>query len=193
MNKAERTKQFIIEASAPIINRKGMAGTSLTDIMHATKLAKGGIYGNFESKEEICIASFSYLRSQLVNKLETAVSQGKTAKEKLYNVLEIYRNDKNMIDGCPILNFGAEADDTNPAIKELIKNAIQSAQKRFFNIVAFGITNKEVSPDINPEDFSIKVFAMIEGAILCRKVLESNYQMEIILTSIKNEFEKYVL
>ena len=52
--KAERTRQFIIEASAPIINKKGVAGTSLTDIMEATKLAKGGIYGNFENKEEIC-------------------------------------------------------------------------------------------------------------------------------------------
>ena len=40
MSKAERTKQFIIEKSAPIINKKGMAGTSLSDIMEATKLAR---------------------------------------------------------------------------------------------------------------------------------------------------------
>jgi AcrR family transcriptional regulator len=193
MSKGERTRQFIIEASAPIINKKGMAGTSLTDIMQATKLAKGGIYGNFESKEEICMESFLYLRSQLVSKLETAVSQGKTAKEKLYNLLEVYRNDKNMVDGCPILNFGAEADDTNPVMKQQVKNAIASAQKRFFNIIEFGIANKELSTAINPEHFSIKVFAMIEGAILCRKVLESNHQTEIIMESIKNEFTTYLI
>ncbi|MEZ0131178.1 TetR family transcriptional regulator [Flavobacterium sp. LBUM151] len=62
MSKADRTRQFIIEASAPLINKKGMAGTSLSDIMEVTKLAKGGIYGNFESKEEICRESFLYLR-----------------------------------------------------------------------------------------------------------------------------------
>lgn len=193
MSKAERTKQFIIEKSAPIINKKGMAGTSLTDIMEATKLAKGGIYGNFENKEEICKESFLYLRSQLAEKLNNAVSQGKTAKEKLFKLLAVYNNRDNMTDGCPILNFGVEADDTNSFIKEQVKKAILSAQKRFFDIIELGIANKELSPEINPEQFSIKIFAMIEGAVLYRKVFDNNDQMNVVLESIKTEFERYVL
>jgi AcrR family transcriptional regulator len=106
MSKAERTRQFIIETSAPIINKKGMAGTSLSDIMEATKLAKGGIYGNFENKEEICTESFLYLRSQLAAKLDAAVFQGTSAKAKFTNLLEAYGDDKNTAGGCPILNFG---------------------------------------------------------------------------------------
>ena len=193
MSKADRTRQFIIEASAPLINKKGMAGTSLSDIMEVTKLAKGGIYGNFENKEEICVESFLYLRSQLAGKLDLAISQGNSAKAKLFNLLAVYENDKNMTEGCPILNFGVEADDTNPIIKEQVKNAIRSAQKRFYTIVEDGIKNKELSTEINAEHFSIKVFAMIEGGILCRKVLGNNQQMAIILKSIKDEFERYVL
>jgi TetR/AcrR family transcriptional repressor of nem operon len=193
MSKAERTRQFIIEASAVIINKKGMAGTSITDIMEATKLAKGGIYGNFESKEEICKESFLYLRTQLGGKLDIAAAKGKSAKEKLFNLLDVYGNGENMIGGCPILNFGAEADDTNPVMKEQVKKAIRSAQKRFFDIIEEGISSKELVAEINPEDFSIKTFAMIEGAILCRKIFENDEQMKIVLTSIKNEFERYVL
>ena len=193
MSKADRTRQFIIEASAPLINKKGMAGTSLSDIMEATKLAKGGIYGNFENKEEICVESFLYLRSQLAGKLDLAISQGNSAKAKLFNLLAVYENDQNMTEGCPILNFGVEADDTNPIIKEQVKNAIRSAQKRFYTIVEDGIKNKELSTKINAEHFSIKVFAMIEGGILCRKVLGNNQQMAIILESIKEEFERYIL
>lgn len=193
MSKAERTRQFIIEASAPIINKKGMAGTSLTDIMEATKLAKGGIYGNFESKEEICRESFLYLRSQLAHKLDTAIASGKTAKEKFSNILNVYANDANTKDGCPILNFGAEADDTNPVMKEQVKKAIHAAQKRFYTIISDGIIAKELSPVFNAEHFSIKVFAMIEGAILCRKILGNDDQMKVILNSIKTEFENYLL
>jgi TetR/AcrR family transcriptional repressor of nem operon len=193
MSKAERTRQFIIETSAPIINKKGMAGTSLSDIMEATKLAKGGIYGNFESKEEICMESFSYLRLQLAAKLDTAVSQGKSAKEKLSNLLDVYAKSKNMSEGCPILNFGVEADDTNPIMKEQVKKAILSAQKRFYNIIEEGIHKKELSSEIDPEHFSIKVFVMIEGAILCRKILGNDEQINIVLDNIKSEFERYVL
>ncbi|MBF4465090.1 TetR/AcrR family transcriptional regulator [Flavobacterium sp. LC2016-12] len=193
MSKAERTRQFIIETSAPLINKKGMAGTSLRDIMEATKLAKGGIYGNFENKEEICMESFLYLRSQLASKLDIAASKGKSAKEKLFNLLEVYGNGKNMVEGCPILNFGTEADDTNPVMREQVKKAILSAQKRFFNIVEEGIQNKELSSEINSEHYSIRVFAMIEGGILCRKVFGNNDQMNIVLDGIKTEFERYVL
>lgn len=193
MTKADRTRQFIIETSAPLINKKGMAGTSLTDIMEVTKLAKGGIYGNFESKDEICMESFLYLRSQLANKMDMAVAKGKSAKDKFYNLLAIYENDKNMREGCPILNFGAEADDTNPVIKAQVKNAILSAQKRFFTVIENGIINKELAPGINPQQFSIKIFAMIEGGVLFRKVLGNNDQMMIVLESIKEEFEKYLL
>jgi TetR/AcrR family transcriptional regulator, transcriptional repressor for nem operon len=193
MSNAERTRQFIIETSAPLINKKGMAGTSLSDIMEATKLAKGGIYGNFESKEEICLESFLYLRSQLASKLDVAASKGKSAKEKLFNLLDVYSNVKNMTEGCPILNFGTEADDTNPVMREQVKKAILSAQKRFFNIVEEGIQNKELSSEINSEHYNIRVFAMIEGAILCRKVFGNNDQMNIVLDGIKTEFERYVL
>ena len=48
MTKAEKTKQYIIEKTAPVFNRKGFAGTSMNDIVEVTGLTKGSIYGNFE-------------------------------------------------------------------------------------------------------------------------------------------------
>lgn len=192
MNKAERTRRFIIEQSAPIINKKGMAGTSLSDIMEATKLAKGGIYGNFESKDEICAESFLYLTENLGQQLDRAVLLGQTAKEKFSNLLNAYKGIKTE-GGCPILNFGVEADDTHPVMKENVKKVIRSAQKRFFDILANGIANNEISSDLDPKNFSIKVFAMIEGAILCGRVLESNEQMGIVLAAIQHEFETYLI
>ena len=192
MNKAEKTKRFIIEKSASIINRKGMAGTSLTDIMKATKLAKGGIYGNFENKDEICVESFLYLTKDLANRLDTAVLQGKTAKAKFFNLLEVYKGIKNLEGGCPILNFGVESDDTHPGMKENVKKAIRSSQKRIFDILSNGIANNEISPAMDAKSCSIKFFAMIEGGILCRNVLDSEEQMRIVLESIRTEFETYL-
>ncbi len=67
MSKAERTRQFIIEQAAPIFNTKGIAGTAMSDIMSATKMAKGGLYGNFESKEDLANAIVDHnLRSLAV-------------------------------------------------------------------------------------------------------------------------------
>lgn len=192
MNKAERTRRFIIEQSAPIINKKGMSGTSLSDIMEATKLAKGGIYGNFTSKDEICMESFSYLSESLAHDLDRAVLNGKTAEDKLYKLLDVYDGNKINSGGCPLLNFGVEADDTHPQMKEMVRRAILASQKRILTIISDGIANKELSSEINPKHFSIKVFAMIEGAILCRRVLASNEQMKIVIEVIKADFKAYL-
>ena len=197
MNKAERTRQFIIEKSANIINRKGMAGTSLSDIMEATKLAKGGIYGNFESKDEIYIESFTYLWESIASELDKVIMKGNTAKEKFFNFLDHYNlksnNTMSMEGGCPMLNFGTESDDTHPLMKENVKKAIREMQRKIFNVISDGVANNELSSAINPKEFSIKVFALIEGGILLRKVLESNSQMNIIIENIKKEFEDYLM
>jgi TetR/AcrR family transcriptional repressor of nem operon len=58
MTKAEKTKAFIIERSAPLFNSKGYSGTSMNDLMEITGLTKGSIYGNFENKDEVALAAF---------------------------------------------------------------------------------------------------------------------------------------
>ena len=60
MTKAERTRQFIIETTAPIFNSKGYEGTSISDITAATGLTKGSVYGNFKDKNELAAAVFDY-------------------------------------------------------------------------------------------------------------------------------------
>jgi AcrR family transcriptional regulator len=65
MSKAEKTRQFIIEQTAELFNKKGYAGTSLSDITSATGLTKGSIYGNFENKDEVAKEVYLYNSKRL--------------------------------------------------------------------------------------------------------------------------------
>jgi len=192
MTKAERTRQFIIEKAAPIFNKKGIAGTAISDIMEVTKLAKGGVYGNFESKEEICLEAFNYLTTSLGNAINQSMDGKKSAKEKLFALLDFYaeRLTKSNNGGCPILNFGAEADDTNPVMKQRVKEAISTSQKRIANVVKQGLEAGEFKDSFNAETFGIKMFTMIEGAILISRVQSSNSHMMLITDMLKTEIEE---
>lgn len=194
MTKAEKTRQFIIEKAAPIINQKGMAGTAISDIMEATKLAKGGVYGNFESKDEICIESFDYLIKRIAFAIDQSMEGRVSAKDKLFALLDFYENRLfKSTGGCPILNFGAEADDTNPVIKQRVKNSISNSQNRIANLVKQGITNGEFKKTFDADIFGKKAFAMIEGATLISRVQSSNEQMELIISMIREEIEQNTL
>src|SRR5258708_24245416 len=104
MTKAERTRRFIIEKSAPIFNTKGVAGTAMSDIMEATKLAKGSLYVHFKNKDELSYAAADYNLNNLVKKLTGAVNKHKKAKDQLFALLDFLNNPQNppTIGGGPL-------------------------------------------------------------------------------------------
>ena len=192
MTKAEKTRQFIIEQAAPILNKKGMAGTAISDIMAATKLAKGGIYGNFESKEEICLEAFNLLSEKLSASIDAHLATKSTPKEQLFALLDYHREivltDEG---GCPLLNFGTEADDTNPAVKKCVAEAIKASQNRISQLVTRGIAAGEFRATVNAEEFAIKMFTMLEGAILTSRIFSNNYQMNVVVASLRADIQAF--
>ena len=172
MNKAEKTRQFIIEKTAPIFNTKGYAGTSLTDMTEATGLTKGSIYGNFSNKDEVALACFDYNLAKLNAGLKEQIEKQPSAKEKLKIRTHIF--DQAIIakmppGGCPILNTATEADDTHPQLKERVADAIETWKKKVIDILKEGIKNKEISANTDPEQVALTLISMTEGAIMVSK------------------------
>ena len=60
MRSGEQTRENIIRQAAALFNQQGFAGASMSDIMLATGLQKGGIYRHFESKEALALEAFDY-------------------------------------------------------------------------------------------------------------------------------------
>jgi TetR/AcrR family transcriptional repressor of nem operon len=195
MTKAERTRQFIIEQSAPLFNTKGVAGTAMSDIMEATKMAKGGLYGHFESKDELSYAVVDYCLTSVGEKLITAINKQKTAKGKLFAFIDFYSNPLNppLKGGCPMVNFGMEADDTSLVIKKKIKGGMEGSEKRLTDIINDGITNGELKADVNAKDLSIKIFAMLEGGTMITRVMNDPGQINAIVRMLKTEIEEQVI
>jgi TetR/AcrR family transcriptional regulator, transcriptional repressor for nem operon len=194
MTKAERTKHFIVEKAAPLINRKGMAGTSINDIVEATKLTKGSVYGNFESKDEICLEAFDYLLKKVGDNMSYAINQVSTNKDKLFALLDYYLNtlSEDNTYGCPLMNFGTEADDTNPVIKQKVSKAIQSTENRIASIVRAGIEAGEFQKSFDADTFSIKAFAMIEGGMWIARLQGNVKQLKMIIDMLKKEIKDHI-
>jgi AcrR family transcriptional regulator len=194
MSKGENTRQFIIEKAAGIFNRKGIAGTAISDIMEATDMAKGGIYRRFESKEEIVAEVFQHLSKKLAVAIQSAIKDKSSAKDKLFALLDLYHDKLVLSDagGCVMLNFGTESDDTDPVICAKVGSAIKSAQQVIVNIFTEGIENGEFVRSLNAEAMGIKVFTILEGAMLTSRVFQDKRQMKLMTELIKKEIEGYI-
>lgn len=191
MTKAEKTRQFIIEQSAPIFNTKGVAGTAMSDIMEATRLAKGSLYVHFENKDELSYCAVDHTLDSFVKKIMGAMSKHSTARGQLYAMLDFLGDPLNppIIGGCPMLNFGMEADDTSPVILGKVNKVVESLLRHIADIVRQGIASGEFKAGFNAVEFATRTFALVEGGILLSRVSRKRDKMDLIISMIKKEIK----
>jgi TetR/AcrR family transcriptional repressor of nem operon len=181
ISKSERTKQFIVENTAPVFNEKGYAGTSITDLTNATKLTKGSIYGNFANKDEVALAAFDYNFNRVILYLRERIITKENSIERLLVYPNVYRDFLKipfLKSGCPILNTSTEADDTHPKLKEKASNALTFWKDSIVNQIKRGIEREEIKTNINPAEFALILMSLIEGSIMIAKVTGNSNELK---------------
>ena len=194
MTKGERTKQLIIEKAAPLFNKHGYAGTSLSDIMKATGLAKGGVYGNFKNKDEIAATTFEYAYQKVKTAILFKLSDCKTVVEKLIAITQFYRNyitNPPIEGGCPLLNTSVEADDSFPFLKARARAAQNEMLQSLTSMFQEGKKNGELKATLQPQREAETMYALIEGSIVMAKINDNpailNRNLDRIRDHIENE------
>ncbi|MBP0628206.1 TetR/AcrR family transcriptional regulator [Cupriavidus sp. AcVe19-6a] len=187
MNKAERTRQLIVEKTAPIFNTKGYAGTSLADMTEATGLTKGSVYGNFANKEEVALAAFDHNWKQVLSAVRDEMASKGTSKEKLLALTGVYGNLPECFPkgGCPLLNTAVEADDTHPALREKAMAAFRGWKANLVSVIKAGITAREFRKDVDPEETAVTLIALIEGAIMISRLTGNAAYNQAVMSAVK--------
>ncbi len=189
LSKAERTRQYIIERTAPIFNEKGYAGTSMNDLTDATGLTKGSIYGNFENKDEVALAVFDYNFGRVTAYLRERIMAQDNAVDRLLVYPRVYSDFLKipfLKAGCPLLNTSVEADDTHPALREKTSQALTFWKKSLENQVKRGIERKEIRKDVNPTEVAVILMSLIEGAVMQAKVHGRATELRISMRYLEN-------
>ncbi|MES2554600.1 MAG: TetR/AcrR family transcriptional regulator [Bacteroidota bacterium] len=194
MTKAERTKQLIIDKSAPLFNAKGVAGTSLSDILEATNLAKGSLYVHFENKEAIAHAVVDDYVVKKRGFLDATLNGSGSARDQLFTYLDLVLHPVNslFVGGCPFLNFGMECDDTDQIIRQKVNNIVELVQKRVAETIKTGIDTGEFDANWDPKLTALKFYAMVQGAVMISRISGDKSTKKVIAQFLKEEVNSHV-
>jgi len=186
---------MIIEKAAPVFNEKGLLGASIDDVLEVANISKGCLYGHFTDRAELSHAMAEHLLSRIVSLARSAMDKETTAKGKLLAFMGMYKNPlKTPIPGgCPIFNLAVDTDDTDPLIKQKVKATMKGAIKDISSVIRLGVRQKEFRKDINPDEFALQLFLLIEGALVVCRALESNKPMNTTLNILRRQLESYQL
>ncbi len=173
MKKGKNTKEFIVTTSAELLNTRGYFGTSMSHIMEATGLQKGGIYNHFKNKDEIVFAAFDYAYTQVLNRFKNRLSTCTSNVEKLNGIIEVFESlltQPIMKGGCPIFNVATDATDIHPELQKKAKAAVNTLLKYVEIKVEEGKIDNEFNMGIDASQYALLLVSTMEGAILVSRV-----------------------
>jgi AcrR family transcriptional regulator len=192
MTKAERTRQFIIEKTAPLFNSKGYVGTTLTDLTEATGLTKGSLYGNFTDKDEIAKEAFRFSVKKVKEMVRMELEEVSTNKKKLIALLEFYAKyvfNPPVPGGCPLLNTAIEADDHYTTMRKIVARELMETIDFIDSLLKKGVKAGEFLSGIRTREIAYTLFCSVEGALMFSRVERSDEPMDIIVRHCKKILE----
>mgnify|MGYP002336028023 CR=1 FL=1 len=193
MGKGERTREWILNRAAEVFNTQGAAGTSLSDIMHATGLQKGGIYNHFESKDALALASFDRAATLVAQRFAPVWREtGIAALIAFVETFRGYGSAPPLAGGCPILNTATDSDDTHPLLRARASAAAAGWQAQLRAVTEEGQRRGEIHYDVDAESLATVVVATLEGGLMLSKLHGDPAHLERAADHLRGHIESRV-
>lgn len=189
------TSEFILDKVAPIFNKQGYVGTSLSDITNATGLTKGAIYCNFENKEDLALKSFQLNVNVAIKPLFRLIASTQGSINKLYAVTDYHRGYYDLVKdrgGCPMLRVSVDTKFINPLLFEEAQKLSQRFTTGLRNIIEEGIDSNEIKKDTHPLQYAKVILSLIEGSSLLAFIHDDQTYITNAMDYIDNSIIKNI-
>jgi AcrR family transcriptional regulator len=140
------------------------------DIVAASGLEKGTLYGHFSTKEELALLAFDYSWKDTSDKRLRNIDTVSNAIDKLKLHVDNYVNTPSFPGGCPLLNFAVDADDGNLTLRTRVRKALKGWEDLLAKIVEDGQAAGKVNPEIEPHSVANLVISTLEGATVLARI-----------------------
>lgn len=172
--KGEQTRERILATAEPIILRQGFAGTSLDDILKATKLTKGAFFHHFKGKGDLARALveryarndyelFARFAAEAEAAIDDPLQQAMLFLKKFEDFIEGLREP---VGGCVFAAYTYESLQFDPAIHAFIAHSLRRwtalYEKKFESVLS---RYKPARP-VSARDLADMIVALIEGGFI---------------------------
>lgn len=181
--RGQATRSRIVQVAAELIRAHGVDGTTLDDVMEASKTSKSQIYHYFADKEALMCAVVKTQSERVLGSQATCLSQLRSLED-----LRQWRNDVVKLNrasrgagGCPIGSLASALADRSEEARELLAKSFQ----RWESHLATGLKAMQdrgiLSPHVHAEDFATAIVGALQGGLLLAQTTRSTRPLELAL------------
>lgn len=167
-NKGYQTRQDITAKALELFSVKGYFNTSINDILGATGLTKGGLYGHFQSKEALWEAAYDEAvkiwRDIIFRDIKETMNPLERIRRLITNDMRDYHGKEVFPGGCFFLNMLVELSGQSEKMKKRILQGFRGVER----LIASWLKEAEqmglVIPVLDYEEISNFIFITLNGA-----------------------------
>ncbi len=167
IQKGLETKHNIIIKSLHLFSVKGYYNTSISDIIEATNLTKGGLYGHFKSKEDVWFAVYeeaNYIWKKIAfNGVKEIDDPLKRIEKLLDNNLRNYLGADVFEGGCFFLNMLVELSGQSRMMSDCVLNGFINFSKLINRWLKEAYRKGKLKPELNFNEISSFIVISLNG------------------------------
>ncbi len=146
------TRRRILEVAAEAFADRGYAGTSLSDVLKASRVTKGGFYFHFPSKEALALATLRHKQEQWTGVVMAAVLRRPRAIEQLDAMVEALCDLHEQDRACRAINrLCTELGDEHPELRPQLSTQLTTWMDMVAAVVRRGQDEGDIRPEVEPE------------------------------------------
>jgi AcrR family transcriptional regulator len=168
-NRGEQTRQLILDKATELFTQGGYNHTSLSQILRATGLAKGGFYFHFESKEELGEAVIRRVEEFWTKGILPNMNKCKNAREKLDCLLSAPGDcscKRSVRPAILLLNLATEMIEVNEKFANMLQGIFTGWRRMVETIIDEGKSEQLFRKDIDSKAVAAIILSNILGANL---------------------------
>jgi TetR/AcrR family transcriptional repressor of nem operon len=173
-------RPLLLDAAVTEFHRLGYHGCSVDTITRAAGVPKGSFYNHFSGKDELAAEAIPVYQSRSAFRgYQTAPGESPlTELRGRFRAMAARHRDEDFLQGCLIVNLGAEVGGSVPAVRDAVDAAWRTWSGRVADLLTRAVEAGELSPSLHPEGFARFLLDAWEGAVTRAKVERSMAPLE---------------
>ena len=164
MKKGEDTRNSILSAGLEMASQYGLEDVTIGGLAKEMNMSKSGIFGHFQSKENLQILILNYAVEQFTQTVVLPTLKVKGGIPRIRAMVKRWINWGNGLGGGCIFVSTSNEFSERPG---LVRDALVASQKTWLNslsrLAESAIKSGDFRPDIDPQQFAFELYSLLLG------------------------------
>lgn len=181
--RGEATRATILETAADLVLAQGVAGTSIDDILEASRTSKSQVYHYFADKDALVRAVIARQTERVLAAQEPHLGHldSMDALRAWCGAIVELQRQRRCVGGCPVGSLANELAEHSDAERRLLADSFATWQSYLVTGLTTMRDRGELRGDADPELLATAFMAALQGGLLLAKTTRSVQPLEAAL------------